>query len=114
MTITNDQMIILQIQNATTLAKWYCELSEWRWPGILPDPEDATSRITTRHVTRAHLIMDWIKNRVGERFISRIHNSGMTDEEHNDFWRGCHEGHVESKERFESRLLERCKSKESV
>lgn len=98
--LTAEDHAILSQQSMETLAKWHCELNRWGWPEDLPDPEPAVYTPGSRRSA----IMRWINDAVGFRVINREWNRDMTDEEHNDFWRGNFEGHEPSRERSYQRL----------
>lgn len=100
-----DEAILAQ-QSMETLAEWWCQLNSWDWPEELPDPEP---REYVRGGRRGE-IMQWIDDGVGRRVISRTWNKSMTDEEHNDFWRGHFEGHKPSKDRDRKRKMDKIKS----
>lgn len=100
--ISEDDLIILAQQDMATLAEWWCRLNSYEWPQDLPDPEPP-HRDPTR--CRRWGLMCWIDKRIGHRVISRQWNKDMTDEEHEDFWRGTFEGDADAKERHKQRTL---------
>ena len=90
-----------------TLAEGWCALNSWEWPQWLPCPETYEYRREVKE-NRGRAAMRWIENRVGKRILSRVWNKDrMTDEEHEDFWRGVHEGNAEALERYYERLGQR-------
>ena len=105
--MTEDDHLVLAQQDMQTLAKWWCLLNSWEWPAELSDPEPTT------HVPggRRGRLMDWIDNQIGHRQCSREWNRDMTDEEHNDFWRGTFEGNAEARERHMRRVREKVKAR---
>lgn len=100
--ITPDDELILAQQGIETLAEWYALLNTFKWPTDLPNPEPPHHKAGGR---RSEL-MAWIKEAIGERAVSRHWNRWMTDEEFNDFWRGVHEGHAPSLQRYNHRIAD--------
>lgn len=103
--LTDDDLISLATQNMQTLAEGWCTLNGWGWPQWLPCPESPEK---WRVETRRREAMRWIENRIGRRVISRVWNKDMTDEEHEDFWRGIFEGNADARERDHQRRLRKC------
>lgn len=101
--INAEDHAVLAQQDMKTLAEWWCLLNRWEWPRELVDPEPAV------HVPggRRGRIMDWIDQRIGHRVVSREWNRHMTDEEHEDFWRGVYEGNAEALARHRKRTADR-------
>ena len=101
LSITYEDIEILESTDHKDLAKWWCKLNSWEWVDELPDePNDsvATSEINDRR----GVIMELIHDIIGERMISREWNRDrMTDLEH-DIWfnknkqllKNIHEGNV--------------------
>lgn len=93
MSLSNKQIDVLEAQDEATLATWWCELNNSQWPSQLPRHGDSTSI----------QVMESIMRRIGHRRCNREWNRElMTDEEHNDFWRGTFEGDAEAKKRYEA------------
>lgn len=105
--LTDDDLFALASQDMQTLAEGWCALNRWEWPQWLPSPETYEHRREVRE-TRAREAMRWIENRIGNRVISRVWNKEMTDEEHEDFWRGIIEGNADARERDHQRRLRKC------
>lgn len=112
--MTPEDAAILAQQDMETLCQWWHELNGWRWPDEIPNPEPA------RHIpggSRRGCLMMAIDEAVGHRAIShygnvkrqRVFPPPMTEEEFNDFWRGCFEGHQPSRDRYERRMREQCR-----
>lgn len=79
----NKTKKLLLSTDAQTLAEWYCELNRWGWPPEIPDPEERRRGGNDRR----RAIMRAIHFQVGEKLISRVWNSDMTDAEHEAWWR---------------------------
>jgi hypothetical protein len=100
--LTEADIIALNSQTPAELARGYCTLNSWGWPEWLPDPMSLEDRHKPG-LTRSLAAMAWIKKRVGERVVNREWNSHMTDDEHEDFWRGTREGDADAMARYEAR-----------
>lgn len=100
----NDEAVLAQ-QDMPTLASWWDVLNRWRWPDELSDPEPPHK---TERDRRGQL-MCRIEEMVGMRMCFRYSSPwvGVSEEEFNDFWRGCFEGHLPSQERYQRRLREK-------
>lgn len=90
MPITDAQREVLAKQDDQTLAEWYCELNSWRWPEALPDKEDPPefAHAFNNGQEVRWSVMQHIEQRVGKRFLLRVHNRDMSDEVFESFWRG--------------------------
>ncbi len=105
--ITDKDNKILLAQDDKTLAEWACMLNRWEWPKEIPNPELPKDWISSG---RRSQLRNWIEDKVGHKLVSRTWNKdSMTDEEHEDFWKGCFEGDIEAKLRYEKSLWERSK-----
>lgn len=112
--LTEDDMIALASQEPAELARGWCLLNSWGWPEWLPNPMRLEDR-QQPGLNRARVAMLWITKRVGERVISREWNRDtMTDDEHEDFWRGTVEGDADARARYETRLERECAALEKL
>jgi hypothetical protein len=85
-----EDIEILQTQDESTLARWWCELNGWGWPEGLPDKENDVGK-KWKPGGRRGQIMSWISSLIGAKACNREWNrERMTDEEHEAFWRGNH------------------------
>ena len=82
--ITHEDYLVLEAQNETTLAKWWCELNRWCWPAALPDAEARPER--NEGFERRAQIMQWIERLVGTKVCLRAWNAGMGDAEFEQMW----------------------------
>lgn len=102
--LTDDDLIALATQEPAELARGYCVLNRWGWPEWLPNPMSLADR-QEPGPSRARAAMEWIVKRVGRRVVSREWNrDNMTDDEHEDFYRGMYEGDADAMARYEIRL----------
>jgi len=102
--MNQEDLFVLEKQDDTTLAEWYCKLNYWEWPVELPNPMTQEERNTPEypHDDRGWKIMCWIKDRVGQRLVSYTWNKDkLNDVQFNDFYRGTYEGDLEAKRRYE-------------
>ena len=96
--LSDDDMVILAIQEPATLAEWWCKLNRYEIVDGLVD------RTTSKNYWWS--IMCWIQKRIGVRACLRQWNLHMSDDEFDDFWRGFHEGDDEAMARWEQRVKE--------
>lgn len=107
--LTEADIIALTAQTPAKLARGYCTLNSWGWPKWLPDRmslKDRRKSIYGGGPSRAVAAMMWIRKRVGARVVNRAWNRDMTDDEHEDFWRGTREGDADAMARYEARWYE--------
>jgi hypothetical protein len=95
----NDKDIkILKQQSDKMLAIWYCLLNTWEWPDRhLPNIESEDTYIPFGHRSQ---LMNWIENKIGSKFISRIWNSSLTDTEFTIWWEYCTTHTPESRKKW--------------
>lgn len=94
--LTNEEIKFLEKQDAHTLAKWWCELNNWKWPKAIPNPETMDERMAfwrngenynSGKRTRAMQIMTWIDNQIGHRACLQEWNKDrMTPKQFDEFW----------------------------
>lgn len=107
-----SDIAVLEKQTDEVLAEGWCLLNRWGWPEWLPDPMTEAERNTKDYTpdNRASEIMRWIDDKLGHKVVNRCWNKDcMTDEEHEDFWNGYHEGDEEARKRDEARSMARVK-----
>lgn len=83
--VTAEQVGVLEKQDDSMLAAWWCELNGWRWPANLPQTCD---RYGYEDRGEGWAIMCWIEKKVGKRLISRTWNKDMPEPVFESFWRG--------------------------
>lgn len=83
-----EEIKILETLPDERLAEISNELNSWGWPKELPNPEEPpnTKDFDSFRACRRSTIIEWIENKLGKKFILRIHNKKMTDEEFETFW----------------------------
>ena len=95
----NDEVILLQHDMMTLTRMWH-ELNTWKWPTEFSDPEPVSAPRFEGKPDRRWDIMCWIVEAIVLRVIIREGNRDMSEEEFNNFWRGCYEGHKPSYDRY--------------
>lgn len=81
--VTKEDIKILQSQDISTLAKWWCRLNRWEWPDKLPDPEDPKEYGNGRR----RELRNCIKTHIGTKECSREWNKNrMSPEEFEAWW----------------------------
>jgi hypothetical protein len=103
--ITIEDQSALAQQDAITLASAWGQLNCWRWPDWLPNPEPHTYI----HDGRRSRLMHWLEEAVGLRMCMRYSEpwKDESEEDFNDFWRGCYEGHAPSNARYHHKIKEK-------
>ena len=82
--ITPEQLFVLEAQDRITLAVWWCQLNEFKWPKDLPESD---IRGWYRQDPRGWDVMAWIMERIGYKECLRVHNDEtMTNEEFEAWW----------------------------
>ena len=102
--LTADDEAALAQQDFETLATAWSIFNGWDWPEWMPDEEVKPQPWTPD--TRRGAAMRWIENAIGMRACYRYSRpwKDSTEEEFNDFWRGCFEGHEPSRQRYYKRI----------
>lgn len=96
MTISFEQLSVLQQQPNVELARWWRLLNHWEWPDELPGAEPVVSDPSlVPNSTRAE-IMNWIENLVGQRWLLRLCHIQLSESEFDDWYRGHYEGDLEA------------------
>lgn len=85
LSITYEDIEIIEKTDHKDLAKWWCKLNSWEWVKELPnEPDDGIQKSVKND--RRGAIMSLIHDVVGDRMISREWNiDRMTDGEH-EIW----------------------------
>jgi hypothetical protein len=102
------------IENDTdypVLQKWYSKLSGWEWPNELL-PEEKPNEFD-RIPGRRRELLKLIEKKIGRKYILRIHNKLMTEENFEDFWQAMHNGNRFAYERYMAKLKELTKEFQS-
>lgn len=60
------------------------------------------------------LLHSYIESKISHKFILRMGNQEMSDEEFEDFWKGNHENDLEAKERDDKRTLKKIANKYNI
>ena len=78
-----EDLILLDEQNSTTLALWWCQLNMSRWPKQIPNPDP----LDGFYANRMWAFMDEILFRIGWKECMRAwNNEKMSREEFEKWW----------------------------
>jgi len=82
-TLDKGDLLILNVRDDATLAKWWCLLNNWGWPEEIQNPEDKNAPAPRRRSK----LMDEIVTRIGFKACLREWNrERMTDEVFEAWW----------------------------
>lgn len=101
MSLSNEQLYVLEAQDEATLAGWWCDINSFVWPKELSKGDDVNDT--------AIEVMAWINDRIGRKATMRRWNHDMSDAEFDLYWRASTGDDAAKREWEEYRKAEKWK-----
>lgn len=90
--LTENDIALLESQDAKVLAEWWAALNRFEWPTEIPNEESTEVDVSE---SRRSTIMGWVQTKIGIKECLRAWNcERMSDEEFEVWW--TRRGHVEA------------------